>query len=79
MTQTTIALDEVSTSSTALSPRLTIAWALKRTLLGISILIVGIGGMAWLMHTAIDQNAEAKAAASTAPTLPATSQPIAAR
>jgi len=40
--------------------RLTLAWALKRTLLGVAILIIFIGGMAWLMHAAIDPTADAR-------------------
>ncbi len=77
MTQTTLALDEVSTSNPPSSPRLTLRWALKRALLGISILVIGVGGLAWLTHAAIDQNSDANAA--TAPAaLTVTSQPMAA-
>ena len=34
-------------------------WALRRALLGITILVVSIGGAAWLLYAAIDPDAEA--------------------
>lgn len=33
-------------------------WALKRALLGTAILVVSIGGLAWLTHAAIDPSLE---------------------
>ena len=48
------------------APRLLDArWALRRALLGILILTVGIGAMAWLTHASIDPTLEAVAAQST--------------
>jgi hypothetical protein len=40
-------------------------WALRRALLGLVILAVGIGAMAWLTHASIDPTLEAVAAQST--------------
>jgi len=40
--------------------RLTVGWAVRRALLGILILFVSIGGMAWLLHTSIDTTAHAQ-------------------
>lgn len=33
-------------------------WALKRALLGTAILVVALGGLAWLTHAAIDPSLE---------------------
>jgi hypothetical protein len=50
----------------AKAPRLLDArWALRRALLGLCILAVGIGTMAWLTHASIDPTLEAVAAQST--------------
>ncbi len=40
---------------------LTIGWALKRALIGICILAVSVGGIAWLLHATIDPNLDARA------------------
>ena len=49
----------------AKAPRLLDArWALRRALLGLLILTVGIGAMAWLTHASIDPTLEAVAAQS---------------
>lgn len=37
--------------------RFTAAWFLKRLLLGVLILVVSLGGLAWLTHAAIDEGA----------------------
>jgi hypothetical protein len=37
---------------------LNLRWALRRALLGLVILTVGVGGMAWLTHASIDQAQE---------------------
>ncbi len=34
--------------------RVTISWFAKRLVLGILILVISIGGLAWLLHAAID-------------------------
>lgn len=39
----------------------TLAWALKRTLMGMVIFAVVIGGAAWLLHTSIDPSLDADA------------------
>ena len=36
-------------------------WALRRSLLGLLILAIGIGGAAWLSHASIDPTLEAAA------------------
>ncbi len=48
------------------SPRLTLRWALKRAVLAILIIVVGIGVMAWLMHSATKSEAKKPAAETTA-------------
>lgn len=48
-------LKSTGTGSVAETPRLLDAkWALRRALLGLAILTVGIGSMAWLTHASID-------------------------
>lgn len=50
------------------APRLLDAgWALRRALLGLAILAVGIAGMAWLTHASINPALEAPAVAQTTP------------
>jgi hypothetical protein len=50
------------------SPRLLDArWALRRALLGLAILAVGIAGMAWLTHASINPALETPAIAQTSP------------
>lgn len=39
------------------------AWFVRRTILAVLILFVGISGIAWVLHASIDQNLEAQAAA----------------
>lgn len=54
----------VQTSSTASAPvgtRATLAWAVRRALLGLGILIVGVTVAASLLYFAIDSDAEARA------------------
>lgn len=48
------------------SNRLTLGWALRRALLGIAILFVFVGGLAWLLHTTIEPTAEASSPGSPA-------------
>lgn len=38
--------------------RITFGWFLKRAIIGIAILVVSIGGMAWLTHASIDPSQE---------------------
>lgn len=40
------------------APKFGLVWALKRALLGIIILVVSLGSLAWLTHAAIDPNFE---------------------
>ncbi len=48
------------------APRLLDArWALRRALLGLVLLALGIGAMAWLTHASIDPTLEAVAAQAT--------------
>lgn len=42
--------------------RITFGWFLKRAIMGIAILVVSIGGMAWLTHASIDPSQELDAA-----------------
>lgn len=48
-------LNSTGASGAASTPRLLDAkWALRRALLGLAILTIGIGSMAWLTHASID-------------------------
>lgn len=48
----------------AIAPRhFDLKWALGRAVLGLLILAVGIGGLAWLTHASIDPNLEQTVAA----------------
>jgi hypothetical protein len=48
-------LNSTGAGGVASSPRLLDAkWALRRSLLGLLILTIGIGSMAWLTHASID-------------------------
>lgn len=40
-------------------PPVTLGWFLKRTVIGIAILMVAMGGLAWLTHASIDPEQEA--------------------
>lgn len=40
-------------------PPVTLGWFLKRTIVGIAILIVAMGGLAWLTYASIDPDQEA--------------------
>ncbi|OYW55364.1 MAG: hypothetical protein B7Y80_13770 [Hyphomicrobium sp. 32-62-53] len=52
-------LNSTGASAAAPPPRLLDAkWALRRALLGLLILTVGVGSMAWLTHASIDPNLE---------------------
>jgi hypothetical protein len=59
-------LQSAGSEALAKTPRLLDArWALRRALLGLFILTVGIGAVAWLTHASIDPALEAVAAQST--------------
>jgi hypothetical protein len=59
-------LQSAGSDTLAKAPRLLDArWALRRALLGLIILTVGIGAVAWLTHASIDPTLEAVAAQST--------------
>jgi hypothetical protein len=49
----------------------TLGWFVKRSLLGIAILLVAMGGLAWLTYASIDPKLDAEAAAASANVLPA--------
>lgn len=40
------------------APKFGLVWALKRALLGVIILVISLGSLAWLTHAAIDPNLE---------------------
>lgn len=44
-------------------PPVTFGWFLKRTILGIAILMVAMGSLAWLTYASIDQDQEAAVSA----------------
>ncbi len=48
------------------APIFNLRWAVRRTLLGILILVLGIGTLAWLTHASIDPALESASAASIA-------------
>ncbi|MCU0954908.1 MAG: hypothetical protein MUC37_09930 [Hyphomicrobium sp.] len=46
-------------NAVAVTPRLLNArWALRRALLGLFILVIGVGSVAWLTHASIDPSLE---------------------
>jgi hypothetical protein len=45
----------------------TLGWFVKRSLLGIAILLVAMGGLAWLTYASIDPTLDAEAATAAAP------------
>jgi hypothetical protein len=45
---------ELEAANPAQQSRVTAMWFFKRLVLGILILVVSLGGLAWLLHTAID-------------------------
>lgn len=47
-----------ATPPTAIAGRSLAGWAIRRTLLGLFILTVAIGGSAWLLHASIEPTAE---------------------
>lgn len=47
---------EIGPGLPARNPRYTAAWFLRRLILGTFILVVSLGGLAWLTHAAIDQD-----------------------
>jgi len=47
----------------------TLGWFLKRSLIGIAILMVAMGGLAWLTYASIDPSIDADLAPSTAKVL----------
>ncbi|MBA4130732.1 MAG: hypothetical protein C0519_04840 [Hyphomicrobium sp.] len=52
-------LNRTGASAAASPPRLLDAkWALRRALLGLLILTIGVGSMAWLTHASIDPRLE---------------------
>ncbi len=52
-------LNSTGAGGAATTPRLLDAkWALRRSLLGLAILTIGIGSMAWLTHASIDPSLE---------------------
>lgn len=51
----TIQAESTGGNAVAVTPRLLNArWALRRALLGIFILAIGVGSIAWLTHASID-------------------------
>ncbi len=57
--------DQASTQVADPASRITIGWFLKRAIIGIAILVVSIGSMAWLTHASIDPSQEIDEASET--------------
>jgi hypothetical protein len=49
---------------------ITVGWFVRRSLVGIAILMVAMGGLAWLTYASIDQSLEGAAATSPATAAP---------
>ncbi len=50
--------EQASTQGAGHASRITVGWFLKRAIIGIAILVVSIGSMAWLTHASIDPSQE---------------------
>lgn len=49
-----IGVEDASSVQAALARPVTLRWFLKRSLIGIAILMVAMGGLAWLTYASID-------------------------
>lgn len=53
-----IGADDAQPAQQTSLPPITAAWFLKRALVGIAILMVAMGGLAWLTYASIDPDAD---------------------
>lgn len=53
--------DAVTRTSTEPVASVSVGWFVRRTLIGIVILVIAVGGLAWLTHASIDQDLELRA------------------
>ncbi|WP_072397058.1 hypothetical protein [Hyphomicrobium sp. CS1GBMeth3] len=53
-----IGLEDASSVQGQLVRPVTVGWFLKRSLIGIAILLVAMGGLAWLTYASIDPTAD---------------------
>ncbi len=60
--------DAPSVQGTFVRP-VTLGWFLKRSLIGIAILLIAMGGLAWLTYASIDPDADGDTAPQSAKTL----------
>jgi hypothetical protein len=74
-----IGLEDASAVQGQLVRRVTLGWFLKRSLIGIAILLVAMGGLAWLTYASIDPDGDgdlAPKAANATREVPARTSPI---
>lgn len=64
-----IGVEDAPAVQAALVRPVTLGWFLKRSLIGIAILMVAMGGLAWLTYASIDTDADGDAAPKSAKAL----------
>lgn len=55
----TLVHEAAGSASTSVQPKFGARWLLKRLMIAILVLTIGVGGLAWLMHASIDPVADA--------------------
>lgn len=53
-----ISIEDAAAAQDTLARPVTLRWFLKRSLIGIAILMVAMGGLAWLTHASIDPDGD---------------------
>jgi hypothetical protein len=56
-----IGVEDASLTQAAAVQPVTLAWVLKRSMIGIAILLVAMGGLAWLTYASIDPDLDGDA------------------
>lgn len=64
-----IGVEDAPSVQAALVRPVTLGWFLKRSLIGIAILMVAMGGLAWLTYASIDPDADGDAGPTSAKAL----------
>lgn len=60
-----IGIEDATAVQPQLARRVTLGWFLKRSLIGIAILMFAMGGLAWLTYASIDPDAEGQVSTTT--------------
>lgn len=64
-----ISVDDAPSVHRAAARPVTLGWVVKRTLIGIAILMVAMGGLAWLTYASIDPDLDGDAGSKAAGTV----------